>query len=250
MTPDPTYPHDYRIIAGSGVRPTIVGGQAINLWAITYLEAGEGGLSTAYASGDLDLLSAPGVLEFLRGLGPEWHFDRIPFWAFGDGREAIVRGRTPDNRKLLVEVIRTVHGLEAEDLKGVEEVNYAGVTYRVLDPVALLKSKAANVRDLDQQGPPLRHDRIHLQIISRCWLPYLRQVHAAALRNPGAQRAAAKVFSRAFETLLHRPTAVTLAVEGIVAGTLVPAELVDSPVDRIRNAYAWQWPRLQSQRAR
>jgi hypothetical protein len=38
LSADPTYPHDYRIIAGSALRPTIVGGQAVNLWAITFLE--------------------------------------------------------------------------------------------------------------------------------------------------------------------------------------------------------------------
>ena len=190
------------------------------------------------------MLSAPGVLDLLRNLGPGWRFDRVPFWAFGDGREAIVRGLAADNRKLLVEVIRTVHGLEPEDLKGVEEVDYAGTTYRVLDPIALLKSKAANLRDLDQDGTPPRHDRVHLQLIARCWLPYLRQVHAAAVAHPAAQRAAAHVFSRAFETLLHRPTAGTLAAEGVVRAALLPPELADSPVERIRNTFAWRLPLL------
>ena len=54
MNPDPTYPHDYRIIAGSDLRPTIVGGQAVNLWAITFLEDKTSGITTKYASGDLE----------------------------------------------------------------------------------------------------------------------------------------------------------------------------------------------------
>jgi hypothetical protein len=244
LTSDPTFPHDYRIIAGSELRPTIVGGQAVNLWAITFLEPGDPHLSTKYASGDLDVLSTPKILEFLKSLEPAWRVDKIPFWAFGDGREAIARGLAPDNRRLLVEVIKNVHGLDAHDLKAVEEIEYAGIIFRVLDPIALLKAKAANVRDLDQQGPPERHDRMHLQLVARCWPLYLGRIHAEAIANPLAQNPAARVFSRAFETLIHRQTAGTLAKEGIERETLMPSELSESPIEKIRNAYKWQFPRL------
>jgi hypothetical protein len=247
LNPDRTYPHDYRIIAGSDLRPTIVGGQAVNLWAITFLEDGASGITTKYASGDLDVLSTPEILEFLKQLGPDWRVDKIPFWAFGDGREAIARGLAADNRKLLVEVLKNVHGLDAQDLRGVEEIDYAGVTFRVLDPVSLLKSKAANFRDLDQVGPPPRHDRTHLELIARCLPMYLRRLHADALTNPAVHGAAARVFSRAFETLLHRPTAESLLKLGISRSMLIPIELADSQIEKIRNAYAWQWPRLDSE---
>jgi len=33
---DQTYPHDYRLICAGREAPTVVGGQAINLWAISY----------------------------------------------------------------------------------------------------------------------------------------------------------------------------------------------------------------------
>jgi hypothetical protein len=101
---DPTYPHDYRIIAGSDARPTIVGGQAGNLWAITFLEDDDPPLSTKYASGDLDVLSGPRVLEFLKSLEPGWRVEKTPFWNFGGGRQAVAYGIAPDQRKLLVEV--------------------------------------------------------------------------------------------------------------------------------------------------
>jgi len=126
LSTDPTYPHDYRIIAGSAVRPTIVGGQAVNLWSITFLEPDDIVLSTKYASGDLDVLSSPSVLAFLKSLEPDWRVDRIPFWAFGDGREVIARGLASDKRRLLVEVIKSVHGLEDRELQAVEELDYAG----------------------------------------------------------------------------------------------------------------------------
>jgi hypothetical protein len=246
LTPDPTYPHDYRLIAGSELRPTIVGGQAVNLWAITFLEPDDQQLSTRYASGDLDVLSKPRILEFLKSLGPAWQVDKIPIWAFGDGREAIARGLAPDNRKLLVEVIRNVHGLDSNDLKAVEEIEYAEATYRLLDPIALLKAKAANVRDFDQEGPPERHDRTHLQLLARCWPFYLREIHAKAITNPAAEMSAARVFSRAFAALQHRKTSDILTKEGIERPALMPGELVESPIEKIRNAYMWQLPKLRS----
>jgi hypothetical protein len=247
LKPDPTYPHDYRIIAGSEVKPTIVGGQAVNLWAITFLEPSDPHLSTKYASGDLDVLSTPKILDFLKSLEPAWRVDKIPFWAFGDGREAIARGLSPDNRKLLVEVIKNVHGLDAKDITGVEEVDYAGTTYRILDPIALLKAKAANVRDFDQVGPPERHDRHHLQLVARFFPLYLRRIHGGAIENPVTQNAAAGVFSRAFETLKHRSTAKTLATEGIRRSALMPPEFAESPNEKIRNTYKWQFPKLQAE---
>jgi hypothetical protein len=65
-----TFPHDYRVIADSEIRPTIVGGQAVNLWAITYLEEGDfAAISTKYGSGDLDVLAGPKVVDFLKSLG-------------------------------------------------------------------------------------------------------------------------------------------------------------------------------------
>src|SRR5476649_1029794 len=53
LNSDVTFPHDYRVVAGSALRPTIVGGQAVHLWAITFLEAGDATkISTRYGSGD------------------------------------------------------------------------------------------------------------------------------------------------------------------------------------------------------
>lgn len=246
MSTDPTYPHDYRIIAGSDARPTIVGGQAVNLWAITFLEPNDVVLSTKYASEDLDVLSSPKVLAYLKSLEPNWRVDRIPFWAFGDGRDAIARSFTPDNRRLLVEVIKSVHGLDEDELNSVEELDYGGVAYRVLDPIVLLKAKAANVRDLDQSGPPERHDRAHLQLIARCWPLYLSHIHKIALDDPAKQNTAARIFSRAFAVLQHHPTARTLSAEGIDRFALMPPIGAESPVEKIRNAYRWQLPRLKN----
>lgn len=52
-----TFPHDYRVLFSGPELPVVAGGQAVNLWAITYLE-GEPAqeLATKYGSGDMDIV--------------------------------------------------------------------------------------------------------------------------------------------------------------------------------------------------
>lgn len=245
MNSDATFPHDYRVVAGSGLKPTIVGGQAVHLWAITFLEAGDATkISTKYGSGDMDILSGPKVVEFLKTLEPHWRVDKIPLKMFGHGLDAVAHGIASDGRKLLVEVLKHVKGLDARDLAATVEIEYAGATFKVLDPIALLKAKAANVRDLDQVGPPPRHDVTHLQLVARCVPLYLQDIHAKVLGNPAAERAAAEIFSRAFATLTHRHTIDGLKKAGIDRVSLMPAEFATSPIEKISNAYTHQLPRL------
>jgi hypothetical protein len=53
--------------------------------------------------------------------------------------------------------------------------------------------------------------------------------------------------SRAFKVLQHQRTAQTLAAEGIERRSLIPQELADSPLPKIRNAFKWQAPTLDAQ---
>ena len=51
-----------------------------------------------------------------------------------------------------------MRGLDKEDLEAVTEIEHGSLKYRVLDPVAMLRAKATNVREIDQAGPPPRQD--------------------------------------------------------------------------------------------
>jgi hypothetical protein len=244
-----TFPHDYRVIADSEIRPTIVGGQAVNLWAITFLEEGDfATISTKYGSGDLDVLAGPKVVEFLKSLGPNWRVDKIPFKIFGHGLEAVAHGIAPDGRKLLVEVLKNVKGLDARDLEETVELALGGAIYKVLDPIALLKAKAANVRDLDQVGPPPRQDINHLQLVARCLPIYLRQIHAQAQENPAAQKKVAATFSRAFAALTDRRTREGLIKAEIDLVPLIPLELATSAIAPVANTYRHQLPRVRGEK--
>lgn len=62
-----TYPNDYRVICDSSARPIVVGGQAVNLWAITFLGNGDPKLGDIkFGSEDLDVLSSQAVIDFLK----------------------------------------------------------------------------------------------------------------------------------------------------------------------------------------
>ena len=242
---DQTYPHDYRLICAGREAPTVVGGQAVNLWAISYLEREEADLrASSHGSKDLDILADKKVIDHLKTV-PGWVFRPNNTKNWTDSRQGFLHGTSEDGRKLLVEVLHSVHGLEKSDLARVETVEHRGHQNRVLDPAVMLKAKAANVRDLKQDDTPPRHDRLHLQLIARCVPLYLRDVHQAAVRDPVIEKESLSVVSYAFKTLQNEKTARTLHAEGIAPVSLIPAELKESPLARIRAAFEWQFRLLE-----
>ncbi|HXN35724.1 MAG TPA: hypothetical protein VN877_06105 [Opitutaceae bacterium] len=163
---NPTYPHDYRVLFAGEIKPLVVGGQAVNLWAITFLDSGDPSLAVkTYSSDDMDILDEAKILKFLE-TAPGWKFIKRGVQDPFDIRVGRASSTSDDNRALLVEVVKSVKGLDKEDIVDAW-VAYRGTTYRLLDPIALLKAKAANIRELDQEGPPPRHDRAHLDLIVR-----------------------------------------------------------------------------------
>ncbi|PTY02057.1 hypothetical protein DB347_25200 [Opitutaceae bacterium EW11] len=250
-----TYPHDYRaLFAGADEeRPTIVGGQAVNLWAITYLDRADPASGTSkYGSHDLDVISTGRALAFLKKL-PNWRFDPTPMKHFGVGITARLQTVTNDGRLLLVEVLHSVAGLDASDLRRVSELTASdGTVYRLLDPIAMVKAKAYNARKFKQDDNPPRHDREHLELIAKCLPEYLREIHATAVRlktaNPAAAqdaiKEAADAVSAAFVTLTHHETAATLRAQGVPPESLIPPEFKESPIEKVANAWKHQHPRL------
>lgn len=233
-----TAPHDYRVICECDPAPTVVGGQAVNLWAINYLtpEVPKENL----VSKDLDIVASKEALAKLKRV-PGWVFQPRQTKNWMDSRLGALRSASADGRPLLVEILHSVHGLDKTDLEAAAYIKSEGVVYRVLDPVAMLKAKTANVRDIDQVGPPVRQDRLHLQLIVRCVPEFLRDVHQSAVTDRGREKEALTVVSRAFKTLQNAKTAQTSQAEGILPASLIPGEFAGSPLPRIRSAFEWQF---------
>jgi hypothetical protein len=243
MPDELTQPHDYRVLLEACPGLTIVGGQAVNVWAITYLDPEHTHLA-GFGSRDLDVLARTNVAEIIAAL-PGWHHKKPPLWAFNDSRMLTLMSKSEDGRPLVVEVLSSVHGLDPEDLNAIVPIEQDGITYRLLDPVAMLKAKAANVRTIDQVGPPPRQDREHLQIISQCVPFFLHDAHEQAVANIKLHDAFSKTLSRTFKTLSHSHTLKTLLQEGIAPVPLVPAELRNSPIEKIKTGCRHQLPRLE-----
>jgi hypothetical protein len=239
-----TFPHDYRVLFSGPELPVVAGGQAVNLWAITYLEEHQAhALVTKYGSGDMDIVQNHAVIDFIRKL-PGWRYEPTSLRNFGDVRIGAARGLTPDGRKLLVEVLHRVHGLEPQDLVAAE-VEYAGARFRILDPVAMLKAKAANLREFQQDGNPPRHDAEHLRLVALCMPRFLEDVALSETTNPEELRNQLKTVSRAFAVLQDAKTVATLKGIGIEPRLLVPESLANSPNEKVRKAWAYQSQHLQ-----
>lgn len=238
-----TFPHDYRVLFSGPERPIVAGGQAVNLWAITYLEDEQAqALVTKYGSGDMDIVQNDAVIAFLKNL-PGWRYEPTSLRNFGDIRVGAARGLAPDGRKLLVEVLHSVHGLDPQDLVDAE-VEYAGTRYRILDPVALLKAKAANLRDFKQDDNPPRHDAEHLRLVARCLPRFLEDMAHNETTDSAELRNQLKTVSRAFVVLQDAKTAATLRSIGVEPVSLIPASLKESPNPKLRKSYEYQWPLL------
>lgn len=243
MNPPPsTTPHDYRVVCEWQPTPTIVGGHAANLWALNYLPDEP---RASLISKDLDIVIDPDGLVTLRRI-PGWIFKPRSIENFKDTRMGSLLSASPDGRPLLVEVLHSVHGLDSSDLKRAASIEVGNVVYRVLDPVVMLKAKAANVRDLPQAGDVPRHDRPHLHLLARCVPLYLRDVHQAAVGKRMTEKDASTVVKHAFNTLQSPDTADVLMAEGISPAGLIPREWENSPLPRIRSAFEWQYARLRN----
>lgn len=239
MTPTrpPTTPHDYRVVCEHEPAPTVVGGQAVNLWAINYLAAQVP--KSTLVSKDLDIVVSQDGLARLKRV-PGWVFEPNKVKNWTDSRLGFLRSTSPDGRPLMVEVLHSVHGLDKADLEAAAYIKSEGGVYRVLDPVAMLKAKTMNVRDIEQDGPSPRQDRLHLHLIVRCVPEFLRDVHQSAVADPTKEKQALEVFSRAFRTLQNKKIATALIAESIAPRSLLPPEFSESPLERIRKAYRWQ----------
>ncbi len=239
MTParPQTTPHDFRVVCEHESAPTVVGGHAVNLWAINYLSKQVP--APDLVSKDLDIIVSKEGLPKLKRV-PGWVFKPRESKNWMDSRLGALRSTSPDGRPLLVEILHRVHGLEQADLKEAAYIRSGGVTYRVLDPVAMLKAKTMNVRDIPQDGPSPRQDRMHLKLIASCVPEFLREIHAGAVADPTKEKETLGVFSRVFRTLQDKKIFGTLLAEGIAPRSLLPAEFAESPLERIRKAYQWQ----------
>jgi hypothetical protein len=143
--------------------PVIVGGHAAGLWSRYYLARGIAELEgfVPFRSKDLDLLGTMSILESL-------HRRFKGKLTLSEPRSPVF-GRLEIPRHgggfLRVEVLHTVLGLRAKDLKRTVVVEVDGVAGRIPLPHLVLKAKLANAALLSQEG---RQDVKHTRMMPLC----------------------------------------------------------------------------------
>lgn len=151
----------------------LVGGQAVNLWALYYESRTES--LGPFVSRDVDILGDRATLEALAklaGTKPQFFPLKPPSNEVG-----VVIAKDQAGLPLLIEVLRSVHGVSNEELQNSLYTVAVGQTkVKLPGPITLLQAKIANVADLKQVG---RQDARHVRILAKLLPGYLGDLQAA-----------------------------------------------------------------------
>ena len=168
-------PQDYLPLLSSastdGEMPLLIGGQAVNLWALLLMEM-EPAIRQfePFTSVDCDVIaSGDWLLQVAQKHG-------LPHRMFRAGQSSPEVGwiRMPaGDAEIELQVLRDALGLMPGEAKATAfQVDFEGQAILVLSPVALLKAKIANLHDLDQKD---RYDLQHVQILLHCVRAAIKQ---------------------------------------------------------------------------
>jgi hypothetical protein len=195
----PRPPEDFTGMLATPEPVLLVGGQAVNLWAL-YYKSRTADLAP-FVSRDVDVLGDRETLELLgriAGKKPQVFPMKPPSNEVG-----VVVAQAPDGTPLLVEVLRSVHGVTKEELLSpCYTMAIGSAQVKLPSPIALLQAKLANVADLSQTG---RQDARHVLILARLMPAYLQDIQSAVL--------AGRLEERKFIEIMERLLAVVAAAQ-------------------------------------
>jgi len=167
-------PEDFASLLATKEPVLLVGGQAVNVWAM-YYESRTTALAP-FVSRDVDVLGDRETLTALgkvAGTKPQFFPVKPPTNEIG-----VVIAKDKQGRLLLIEVLRFVHGVTNEELREPVYTVALGETHvQVPSPIALLQAKIANVADIAQTG---RQDSRHVLILAQVLPAYLADLQEAA----------------------------------------------------------------------
>jgi hypothetical protein len=192
-------PRDFAPLLATKQPVLLVGGQAVNLWAL-YYEARIVELAP-FVSRDVDVLGDRDTLKALgklAGTKPQFFPIRPPTNEVG-----VVIAKDGSGQPLLIEVLRYVHGVSNEELCEPVYTMALGETHvRVPGPIALLQAKIANLADLAQNG---RQDSRHVVILARLMRAYLADLQTAAAEGRMEERKLIELLERLLAAVTPKP---------------------------------------------
>lgn len=211
--------------------PLIVGGQAVNLWALEFLgEFPELKRFEPFTSHDCDLYGDTELLERL---------SRLTGWPSKPSRQrspspvvGYLRGAAPDGSVLIVEILFTLRGLTSEEIRqNAVALEVDGKIYRTLSPIALLKAKVANLAELSQAH---RQDLRHARILITCVAGYIARAHAKIESGEMSDKAFLKLLTACQEVACSRQARKVAEAHRISFRGCFPDLLHASPSERAR----------------
>jgi len=177
LTPNHVHPGEFAPMLATSEPVLLVGGQAVNLWALYYKKRTTH--LAPFVSRDIDVLGDRSTLEALgkaAGAKPQF-FPVKPL----TNEVGVVVAKDSNGLPLLIEVLRHVHGVSNEELRDpVYTVAVGEIQVRLPSPIALLQAKTANVADISQAG---RQDARHVAILAQLLPAYLEELQTAAVEG-------------------------------------------------------------------
>lgn len=180
----PRPPEDFSRYLATKEPPLLVGGQAVNLWALYYERATKD--LAPFVSRDVDLMGDRKVLKEiaeLAGLKPNYFPLKPPSNEVG-----YVAPEDATGGLVVIEVLRWVNGVTGDELLKDSVTMGIGldqVPVRVPTPVYLLKAKLANLNSINQKG---RQDGRHAMILFRLIPSYLKDLIESVNANARSER--------------------------------------------------------------
>lgn len=168
----PRPPEDFARYLATKDPLLVVGGQAINLWALLYEDKTKD--LAPFVSRDVDLLGDRKVLKEiaeLAGIRPNYFPLKPP-----SNQVGYIAPKDCSDGVVLIEVLRWVNGVSEDELLKDSVIMAVGpeqVPVRVPSPINLLKAKLANLASINQKG---RQDGRHVLILCRIIPAYLKQL--------------------------------------------------------------------------
>lgn len=153
----------------------LVGGQAVNLWALYYHDKTYD--LAPFVSHDIDILGdKTTLLDIAKKLKLKPHFFpmRPPTNEIG-----FIISKNHTGQSIPIEVLDHIHGVKNEELQHPHysmSIGDSNTIVQVPGPIALLKAKIANVADIPQKD---RQDKRHVNIIIRLLSSYLSDVYSS-----------------------------------------------------------------------
>lgn len=232
----PRPPGDFAPLLATKEPVLLVGGQAVNLWAL-YYEARTADLAP-FVSRDVDVLGDRETLEALgklAGTKPQIFPLRPPTNEVG-----VVIAKDATGQPLLIEVLRNVHGVRNDELREPVYTLALGETrVRVPGPIALLQAKIANVAGIAQTG---RQDSRHVVILTRLIPAYLADLQTAAAGGRMEERKLVEFIERLLAVVTAKPARKVLESLRLDAKQLF-GTLGHEKLPRVRAFVAQRLPR-------